>query len=258
MAVGKGIVVVVAVGLAGLGAWRVRRAYHQAAAPKAAKAGGPGAARVVSVSVEPTRSGSVNEEILLTGSLKPKEQVDVNAKSPGRVQKLYFYVGDTVKKGDLLAELEDDELQQQVKRAAASQAVAQAALAQRQAELVNMRAEVGRAEKLLSDGLIPKQDYETRQTQHKVVQAQVELSRAQVQQALAELNELKIRLEQTKLYAPMAGHIARRHVDVGALLNPSTPIVTIVNLAIMVTMANVPEREIAKLRVGNQIGRAHV
>jgi RND family efflux transporter MFP subunit len=207
---------------------------------------------VVSVSVDKARSGQVNEEILLTGALKPKEQVDVNPKATGRVQKLYFYVGDAVKKGDLIAELEDDELQQQVKRATASQAVSQASLAQREAELANSKAEVGRAEILLKDGLIPRVDYETRLTHFQVVQAQVQLARAQVQQALAELNELRIRLEQTKVYAPLNGHIARRHVDVGALVNPSQPLVTIVNLAIMVTMANVPEREVSKLRVGNQ------
>jgi RND family efflux transporter MFP subunit len=234
----------------GVGAgYRVWLAYQKAGAKATTKTPG---ARVVSVSVDKARAGSVNEEILITGSLKPKEQVDVNSKATGRVQKLYFYVGDTVKKGDLVAELEDDELQQQVKRAGASESVARASLAQRQAELANQKAEVDRAQKLVTDGLIPRVDYETRLTQLQVVQAQVELARAQVQQAQAELSELKIRLEQTKVYAPLSGHIARRHVDEGALVNPAQPLVTIVNLATMVTMANVPEREVAKLRVGNK------
>jgi RND family efflux transporter MFP subunit len=248
------ILALVLTALGALAGVRIWQAYQKAGAATrpGSKTGGPGGIRVVSVSTDKARSGEVNEEILLTGALKPKEQVDVNSKATGRVQKLYFYVGDAVTKNDLIAELEDDELQQQVKRATASLAVSRASLSQRQAELANSKAEVGRAEELLKNGLIPRVDYETRLTHFQVVQAQVELARAQVQQAQAELNELQIRLEQTKVYAPMNGHIARRHVDVGALVNPSQPLVTMVNLAIMVTMANVPEREVSKLRVGNR------
>jgi RND family efflux transporter MFP subunit len=78
------------------------------------------------------------------------------------------------------------------------------------------------------------------------------LANAQVQQAQAELKELQIRLEQSKIHSPMNAHVARRYVDVGALVNPSTPIVSLVNLSVMVTAANVPEREVSKLRPGNQ------
>jgi RND family efflux transporter MFP subunit len=82
------------------------------------------------------------------------------------------------------------------------------------------------------------------------VESQLELAQAQQKQALAELNELKIRRAQTRIYAPMDGSIAQRFVDVGALVNASTPIVSLVNLATMVVVANVPESEIGKLRPG--------
>jgi RND family efflux transporter MFP subunit len=72
-----------------------------------------------------------------------------------------------------------------------------------------------------------------------------------MRQAQAELNELKIRLGQSQVFAPMSGVVAKRYVDVGALVNPSNPIINIVNLSTMVTMASVPEREVGKLRVGN-------
>ena len=65
---------------------------------------------------------------------------------------------------------------------------------------------------------------------------------AQTEQAEAELRELKIRVEQSKIFAPMGGFVAIRYVDVGALISPTTPILRVVNLSTMVTHANVPER----------------
>lgn len=234
-----------------LAAVRIYSIYQKQKGADAAKR--PGAAeRVVAVGVAVARTGLVRDEILLTGSLRPKEQVDVTAKVTGRVEKIAFELGDVVKKGELIAELESDEPEQQVKRASAALAVARASSLQRRAQLENSKADLDRAEMLLEEGLIPRQDYESRRTAYQVVEAQLQLAQAQEQEAQAQLNELKIRLSQSKIYAPMSGHVARRHVDVGALVNSATPIITLVNLATMVTMANVPEREVGKLRVGNK------
>ena len=115
-------------------------------------------ARTVSVEVTQARRGSLREDLVITGALKPKEQVDITAKATGRVEKLYFYVGDPVKAGELVADLEDDELQQQVNRATASIAVSRASSSQREAELENAKAELDRSQKLLADELISPQD----------------------------------------------------------------------------------------------------
>ena len=219
-----------------------------ATASKKKKKGG----RTVSVEVTEARRGSLREDLVLTGALKPKEQVDITAKATGRVERIHFYVGDPVKAGELVAELEDDELQQQVKRAAASIGVTRALSSQREAERQNAGAELDRAQKLLDDELISAQDYASVKTNLAVVEAQVELARAQTEQAEAELRELKIRLEQSKILAPLSGFVAVRYVDEGALISPTTPILRVVNLSTMVTQANVPERNMGRLRVGNQ------
>jgi RND family efflux transporter MFP subunit len=208
--------------------------------------------RTVTVDVTEARTGSVREELLLTGSLKSKEMVDVTPRATGRVEKLYFQVGDPVGVGDLVAELDDDELQQQVNRAEATIGVSRASLSQREAERDNANAELKRSDSLLKDELIAAQDYEAKRTGFAVVNAQVALARAQMEQAEAELRELKIRVAQTKIYSPMSGIAATRNVDEGALVSPSTPIMRIVKLSTMVTQANVPERSLGRLRVGNE------
>lgn len=223
----------------------------RSAGPPGGRGRGP---RVRTITVRPVKAetGQIRERLLLTGSLKPKEQVDVTPKSTGRVERIHVHVGDRVRVGDLIAELERDELEQQVRRAEAAIEVTRASLAQRRAELANAEAVLGRAEKLRAGGLIAPQDYEMQKTQAAVVRSQVKLSEAQVRQAEAELRELKIRLEQTRIYAPIRGQVAARYVDVGALVSPNTPIVKIVNLQTLITSANVPEREVGKLRVGNR------
>lgn len=211
-----------------------------------------GGARTVSVGLASAARGLLREELLLTGSLKPKKQVAVTSKATGRVERILFQVGDNVRSGAMIAELDDDELRQQVNRAEASLRVAAASVTQREAERANAGAELDRAKNLFDNGLLSPQDYESRKTNVVVVRAQVELAEAQKGQAEAELKELKIRLDQVKVYSPMNGVVAVRHVDEGALVSPATPILTIVDLSTMVTRGNVPERSIGKLRVGNQ------
>lgn len=243
----------------GGGAWYYKQSAVQQKGP--GRPGGPGGpagpgggqrTRIVTISTAESEIGTVQEKLMLTAALKPKEQVDVTPKSTGRVQRILVHVGDSVNVGDLIAELETEELEQQVRRAEAAIQVARASLAQRKAEFANAEAQLDRAEKLRQDGLISPQDFEAQKTQSEVVRAQVRLSEAQMQQAEAELRELKIRLEQTLIYAPINGQIATRYADVGALLGPNTPIARVVNLRTMVTAANVPERDVGKLRVGNR------
>lgn len=258
---------VLVVGAIAFGAWYYKQSAlraKQAAAPAGPRPSGGGPpgpggrpsmiprSQIVTVSAVRAELGAVREKLALTGALKPKEQVDVTPKSTGRLQRIHFHVGDAVQAGALIAELERDELEQQVRRSEAAIGVARAALSQRTAELSNAEAQLGRAERLRADGLISPQDYEAQKTQTEVIRAQVKLAQAQMEQAEAELRELKIRLEQTRVYSPMNGHIAVRYVDVGALLSPSTPIVRVVNLSTMVTAASVPERDVGKLRVGNR------
>ena len=211
---------------------------------------GAGSARTVTVETVESRMGRIRERVLLTGALKPKEQVDVTPKTAGRVIKILVNVGDTVKRNMLIAEMEDDELQQQVSRAKAVISVAAASLSQRESELANSKLSVERAQTLLNDGLIPRQQFESESTALRVLQAQVQLAEAQQRQAEAELRELNIRLDQAKIYAPIDGQVADRFVDMGALVGPSTPLVRIVNIATLVTATSVSEGDVGKMRIG--------
>ena len=240
------VAVLIGVALVYLVGSRVYDATQQSAVPAKKRAG-----RVINVDLTQAAIGQIREELLLTGSLKPKEVVDVNPKNTGRIERIHFLVGDFVKAGRLVAEMEDDELQQQVKRSEAAYAVSVANISSRKAELANSKASLDRAKLLFDEELLSPEEYQQAQTSLEVMEAQLQLAEAQAQQSMAELGELRIRLEQSRIYAPMSGVVSVRYVDPGALVAPNNPILQVVNLSTMVTQGNVPERNVSKLAVGN-------
>jgi len=217
-----------------------------------ARGGGPGGERAQPVEVARAERTDLSENVTLVGSLRAKEQVDVAPKVGGRLVELRVDLGDAVKVGQLIARLEDGELSQQVRRAEAALQVSRAAVAQREAELDNLKMEAERHQSLERDGIISSQQSAQIQTQVRVGEAQVELSRAQMEESEATLEELRIRLSQTDIFAPISGVVARRYVDAGALLSANDPVVLIINLTRMVTVVNIPERQLFRVQVDDE------
>ncbi len=212
--------------------------------------GGPGGGRAQNVQTGSVTSGKISEKITLTGALRAKERVDVTAKIPGRIIKLNVDTGQSVSRGSLIAVIEDDEIQQQIERSKAAIAVVDASIAQREAELNNAKVEMERKRKLVEDGLLPRSEMDGLETRYRVSQSQLEFARAQRRQSEAELRELNIRQSQTRIYSPTNGIVASRQMDIGAMANSNSPIVTIVSVSPMVIEAKASEVDIARIRRG--------
>jgi RND family efflux transporter MFP subunit len=212
---------------------------------------GDPATRSQLVEVAAPERTTLTERLSLIGSLRAKQRVEIMPKVSGRLLELRADRGDRVGAGQIVARLEDDELRQQVRRAEAAQQVARASLTQREAELANREMELERYRNLSADGVVSSQQVETASTNVQVSRAQMSLARAQIAQADAELEELRIRLGQTEIASPLTGIVATRYVDAGALLSSSTPILLILDLSTMLTVINVPERDVNKIAVGS-------
>ena len=212
-----------------------------------------GGARVQQVQTGVVTSGRVSEKISLTGSLKAKEQVDVNPRIAGRIISIKVDTGQPVARGALIATIEDDEIKQQIERSKAAIAVVDAQIAQREAELTNAKAELDRKRQLIEAGLLARIELDSLETRVRVAQSQLELARAQRRQSEAEQRELNIRQGQTRVFAPISGIVSRRHVDTGAMASAATPIVTVMSINPMVIEAATNERDIARIRRGAQV-----
>ncbi len=228
----------------------VKSKDQQSAAGTGGGRGGPGGARVQTVQTDVISTGQISQKVSITGSLRAKEQVDVSPKIAGRLVSILVDTGHPVTKGAMIAQIEDDEIGQQVERSKAAIAVAEATIAQREAELGNARAELERKKQLVEAGVLSRIELDTLEMRHRVAMSQLELARAQKRQSEAERRELDIRQSQTRIYSPITGLVAKRHAHPGAMINQGTPIATVVSLSPMVIEAKASERDIARVKRG--------
>ena len=262
----KFLALIVVLSLTGLLGFRVYTAYKNKDAKKAPSEGrggggggrGPGGGgggglpvmRMPLVDTALAREGSLEDRVQLIGSLRPIAEVQVMSKIAGRVESVLVDVGDPVKSGQLLIQVEDREIQQQIKQAEAVLAVSRASIQQREAELAGLNRQVSRYRDLFEEKLVSRQDLDDLITRQQSADAQLQLSKAQARQSEASLNQDKFNLENTRSYAPMTGFVGKRFVHPGALVTANTPVLNIVDLRTLRMVINVVERDIVRVNRG--------
>jgi multidrug efflux pump subunit AcrA (membrane-fusion protein) len=172
-------------------------------------------------------------DILLPGTISPVVEASIYARATGYVKKRYADFGDKVTEGQLMAEIEAPELDQQVAQARASlaqvkQQFSQAQAAQIQAESQRDLAKVTseRYNKLVERGAVARQDADTQTATYKTANALVEAQKANVaaaqenvQQAQANLDRVLALADYKSVRAPFAGIVTARNVEVGSLIS---------------------------------------
>lgn len=240
---------------------RMARDKALAAASEAADEKRP-AVNVVAVRRTPATS-----ELELPGDLQAYVESPVFARADGYMRKRLVDIGDRVRAGQLLAEIETPELDQQLMQARATLAQSQAGLRQYEAALVQARANLKLAEvtlarwKRLNDsGVVSKQDRDEKQAVFDVRQAEVASAQANINaaQKAVEASEANVRrLEELKSFAnvtaPFAGVITARNIDIGTLINggnggPNREIVRIAQIGTMRIFVNVPQTYASLIR----------
>lgn len=196
----------------------------------------PTEVRAIPVQVATVEQKNIAEELVLTGTLKPRAEVQVVSEVPARLMRLLRDEGAPVRKGDIIAVLDDTDARLAKERASAAAAVAQA---NRQHAL----AERDRADNLLKTGGITDKD-------HLAAQVNLQVAEAALRQAKAEEAIAAQQVARCTIHAPFAGRVAKRLVDVGAMLAVGTPVVTLVDNSVLEFRAAVPSSDLAKVRLG--------
>lgn len=205
----------------------------------------------LAVKIDKVQLGDLEEKIVSVGSVAANASVILAPKLSGRMESVLVEVGDPVKKGDLIAQLDRREIEQEVREAEASLKVAQAGLKGKEAALGDLRRKLERAEALVKRNFIPRQEVDTLKSQVQSAMAEVELGRAQINQMRARLDNARIRLADTRVYSPFGGYVGKRHIDPGAMVSPTTPVVTIVDIFRVKVVLPVAERDYGKIRAGS-------
>jgi RND family efflux transporter MFP subunit len=193
---------------------------------------------------------SLSEHVLVVGNLIGAATVEVVPKVNGRLQSVAVKLGDPVRRGHMIAKVEDFEVREQVRQAEASFQVAQASIRQREADLKLAQTNLERSRSLYQRQLLPQQTYDDTEARYQAALAQVDLAKAQFEQAKARLDELKITLSNTVIVSPVDGFVGKRFLDPGAFVNPNAPVASVVDIRTVRLVANLVERDVKRVRAG--------
>jgi RND family efflux transporter MFP subunit len=216
--------------------------------------GGPGGGFRPPMTVEVTRvaRGRVSQTLTVVGNLIGEQTVDVVPRTGGRITAINVKLGDRVRRGQVLAKIEDRELVEQVRQAEASHEVAQATIRQREADLNLAQTNVERSRNLYGRQLLPKQTLDDAEARYTSAMAALDLARAQLAQSQARLQELRINLGHTNVVSPVDGFVARRDLDIGAFASNNAPVASVVDISSLRLVANVVEKDLRAVTVGDR------
>ena len=242
----------------------------------------------IPVQVAPLTRQPMTYSLVANGDISPLMQVDLSPKVSGYLEKISVQIGDSVRQGQVIAQIDRAEFLQKVREVEAKVAQAKAAadeieagtrsedirqaeeaVKQAQSRYDNAKAQRERMEALYNRQIISKKDFDNADTECAVCDAQLsanreklkqlkegarrevrEGSRAKLKEMEAILAQEQIRLQNTQITAPFAGEIVKRNVDSGALVSPSTPVVTPIHLETLKVVANVLAKAVGLITSG--------
>jgi len=187
----------------------------------------------------------IGSSVLATGIIKPMvgAEVKVGSRISGVVKRLRANIGDHVQAGQIIAELDDAELQARFNQNLA-------ALAKAQADLDLARSTSERTQSLRQKKLVSDQEYEQSE-------ASVKTAEAQFSQAEANLEYAKVQLSYTRIYSPTSGVIASVSTQEGETVSASLAaptFVSIIDLRRLEVQTYVDETDIGKIQIGQEAG----
>lgn len=234
------VVLAVIVALMGGGAFWWRRDHKQ----------------TVQYVTQPAKRGDLTVTVQATGSLQPVNEVEVGTEISGTVKVVDADYNQRVKAGQVLAELDTDQLQAQVRQSEAALQLARAQVAQAQATLTETRRQLQRARDLLKRGYNSQDQIDTSEAAYARAQAQIQIANAQVAQAESQLDSNRTALSKAVIHSPIDGVILERKVEPGQTVAAAlqTPVLFVIaeNLAQMELQVAVDEADVGQVKEGQE------
>ena len=200
--------------------------------------------------------GDIESAVLATGVLEATKMVSVGAQVSGQVKKMYVQLGDQVKQGQLIAQIDSIRQENELKTAKANIQNQQAQLAVQQANLAKVEAEYKRQQAMFSQDATSRAELETALANFKTAQAQIAAINAQIEQSRLTLATAQENLGYTSIIAPMDGTVVAIVTEEGQTVNANQTAPTIVKLAKLDTMtikAQISEADVMKVEKGQTV-----
>lgn len=200
--------------------------------------------------------GDLEDTVTATGTLQPRDFVDVGTQVSGQLKKLHVEVGAVVQAGQLLAEIDPSVYQARVDGDRAQLQNQRAQLADREAQFELARLQLARQQNLDRENATTTEALQAAAATQRSAGAQADAIRAQIKQTESTLRGDEANLGYTRIHAPIAGTVVSQAAKQGQTLNANqqAPIVMrIANLATMTVQAQVSEADVPKLRIGMDV-----
>ncbi|TAE00565.1 MAG: efflux RND transporter periplasmic adaptor subunit [Bacteroidetes bacterium] len=179
----------------------------------------------VPVSVETAKQQSADKLFSVIGIVTAQSEVLLVPETSGKALGVFFQMGDMVSKGKLMVQV-DDEL--------------------RKANYESVKANYEKVQKDL-------QRFENLLKEKATTELQVDNQRFTFKAAEAQYITAKRQLADTKVLAPISGYITMKNVEVGSTIQPTAPIATIVDISQLKIKANVAEKSVFKIKIGDKV-----
>lgn len=183
--------------------------------------------------------GVVQTGPMISGALKPREQATVRAQVSGAVLRAYVDQGQRVGRGQTLATIDDRSIRDNV-------ASAQAALVNARNQLELAKRDEDRQKAMVDIGAVPQRDVDN-------AQRGVASTRAAIAQAQAGVVAARKQLTYTRVAAPFSGVVSEQLANTGDIVQPGSPLYTIVDPSSMELEGTIPAEDLDSIRVGDQV-----
>ncbi|WP_211105408.1 efflux RND transporter periplasmic adaptor subunit [Azospirillum brasilense] len=197
--------------------------------------------------------GTVEDTVTALGKIQPRAYVDVGAQVSGQLTRLHVTVGQMVREGDLLAEIDPALQQAKVEAGRAERARLTALLAEQRARADFAEAQLARQAALRRSGSGRGEAYDQARMEARIAAAQVEATQAQIRQTDSTLQADEAQLGYTRIYAPMSGTLISVDARQGQTINSAyeAPVLMrIADLSAMTVWTQVSEADVTRLTDG--------
>ncbi len=192
-----------------------------------------------------------------SGYIVAQRKAAVASKVTGRLVSIKVEEGSRVRKGEIIAQLENEDMLASKQQAEANLKVAQYNLEQAKAELTDAGLHFNRIKNLFEQDFVSKADYDTADARYKKAVALVESAEASVKASVAALQVAKVSLEYTLIRAPFDAVVLTKNADIGDIVSPfsaaanaKAAVVTIADMSSLQVEVDVSESNIQNVKIG--------
>ena len=180
-------------------------------------------------------------------------KLSVSSKILGRITNLAVDESDTVKQGQLLVQLDSTDLKAQESQAKAMLALDNESVTLAKVNVEKAEDDFNRAQRQYKDNIIPKEQFDHTQKALEAAKAAYNIAVTKIGTAQAQLKVIKTELQNTQIYSPMNGVVAKRWVLAGDVVSPGQPIFTIYDLKNIWVTADLEETKLAQIHIGDTV-----